>query len=82
MAKTIQALMDEEVMVAHTAGKATSNKGVLKAVDDRGILLTAEDAKDGPIRVFVPWAAILWVRAVGEGSPKRARGATEKPPGF
>lgn len=83
MAKGIRNLMGDEVMVTMTEPSARSAQtgGVLVDADDRGILLSAEDPTDGPIRVFVPWTAIAWIRAVGKYEPPQ-RKAVPKPAGL
>jgi hypothetical protein len=83
MAATIGNLMDNKVEVTMTEAslKSAKTSGVLRSTDERGILLTAEDPKDGPIRIFVPWSAIAWIRATGSYEPRKTQ-ATSEPAGL
>lgn len=83
MAKGVKDLMGDEVEITLTEPSARSAQtgGVLVDTDDRGVLLSAEDPTDGPIRVFVPWTAIAWIRAIGKYEPPQRR-SMPKPQGL
>lgn len=83
MAKGIRDLIGDEVQLTMTepSARGAVTGGVLESEDERGILLSAEDPTDGPIRVFVPWTAISWIRAVGEYKKREAK-VVPKPPGL
>jgi hypothetical protein len=51
------------------SARSAQTSGVLVDADDMGVLLSAEDPTDGPIRVFVPWTSIAWIRAMGMYEP-------------